>query len=99
MDEETGPEVDDVISWLYHAATVSDGTRQPPQSIAGGPKVMMVVCSRCNKGPWRVTKGRDTLKETFFYPFGISVRICCETCGQNRSYLVADLPGYVESHT
>jgi hypothetical protein len=97
--EDLGPEVVAVETWKQIIVAVYDGTGRPDQIMVGGPELMSIRCTKCRKGPWRVREGRDEFIENRFWAGGIVVRIYCETCQQNRAMPVAELPGYVESHS
>jgi hypothetical protein len=98
MMEEAGPQITEVIGWSYTKAQIYDGTGRPPNEVLAGPKALLVRCTRCDKGPWRATKGPDVFKEHLFCQQGPGVRVCCDTCGQNRRMMVQDLPGYAEAN-
>lgn len=56
----------------------------PPKSIAGGPQVILVRCTKCNKGRWRVTEGFRGADESHFHAQGTLVSVYCDLCEQLR---------------
>lgn len=95
MDEiEAGPEIVKVDRWSYFETPVYKGDRAPHPTTRGGPAVMTVRCTKCNRGPWRVTEGPDVIDERWFHLAGVTVQIYCDSCHQARAWPVAEIPGY-----
>lgn len=97
MSDLPGPEVVKVVTWKQHEVRIGDGTGRPPQMMVGGPKVMLVQCTKCGTAPWRVTEGRHASESTF-EAAGMMVSVYCASCEQLRGQQVSNLPGYVETH-
>lgn len=96
---EPGPEVVDVLHWKRHERPIGDGTGRPAQVVVGGPEVMMIRCTKCNKRPWRVTESRKGADDSHFEAQGTMVSIYCATCEQLRGQSVSSLPRFVETHS
>ncbi len=91
---ELGPEIVSVDRWSYVEVPVYKGDGAPHPTMRGGPAVMTVRCTKCNKSGWRVTEGPDRLNERWFHLAGVTVRIYCDGCQIARAWHVAEIPGY-----